>query len=136
MRAVLDTNVRLSAPISPSGAADRIYKAWRAGDFDLASCELQLAEMRRVTRRPAMRDLIKPAEAGRLINLVRHLAIMVDPLPKVSASPDPWDDFLLATARGAGADYLVTGDKGDLLALGRFGRTRIVTIRQFLNEIA
>ncbi len=136
MRVVLDTNVLLSALISPSGAAVRVYRAWRAGAFDLASCELQLAEMRRVTRRASVRDLIRPVEAGRLVNLLRHLAIIVDPLPKVTASPDPWDDFLLATACGAGADYLVTGDKGGLLALGRFGRTRIVTIRQFLNEIA
>lgn len=134
MRVVLDTNVLISALISPSGAADRICKGWRAGDFDLASCEQQLVEMRRVTRRPAMRDLIKATEAGRLVNLVRRLAIMIDPLPEVSASPDPWDNFLLATALGSRADYLVTGDKGGLLALVRFGRTRIVTVRQFLRQ--
>jgi putative PIN family toxin of toxin-antitoxin system len=135
MRVVLDTNVLISALITPTGAADRVYRAWRAGDFDLASCEHQIAEMRRVTRRPAMRDLIKPAEAGRLVNLVRHLAIMIDSLPDVDASPDPWDNFLLATALGARADYLVTGNKGGLLALARLGRTRIVTVRQFLRQL-
>jgi putative PIN family toxin of toxin-antitoxin system len=134
MRVVVDTNVLISALINPSGPADRVYRAWRAGDFDLASCELQLAELRRVTRRSMVRDLIKSSEAGRLVNLIRHLAIMVDPLPNVTASPDPWDDFLLATTLGARADYLVTGDKGGLLALGRFGRAHIVTIRQFLRE--
>lgn len=136
MRVVLDTNVLISALINPSGAADRVYRSWRAGDFDLASCEQQLAEVRRVTRRPALRDLIKPAEAGRLVNLVRHLAIMIDPLPDVDASRDPWDNFPLATALGARADYLVTGDKGGLLELGQFGRTRIVTIQQFLRRTA
>lgn len=136
MRVVLDTNVLMSALISPSGAADRIYKGWRAGNFDLVSCEQQLDEVRRVTRRPALRNLIRPAEAGRLVKLVRHLAIMVDPLPSVGASPDPWDNFLLATALKSRADYLVTCDKKDLLALVHFGRTRIVTVRQFLQETA
>lgn len=83
-----------------------------------------------------MRGLIKPAEAGRIVNLVRHLAIMIHPLPHVSASPDPWDDFILAASLGGRADYLVTGDKSGLLALIRVGRTRIVTVRQFLRETA
>jgi predicted nucleic acid-binding protein len=82
--------------------------------------------------RGGRRDWIKPAEAGRLINQIRHLAIMVDPIPRVSASPDPADDYLLAMAVSGHADYLVTGDKSDLLALERFKRTRIVTIRRFL----
>lgn len=133
MRAVLDTNVLISALISPSGAADRIYRSWRAGNFELVSCEEQLAEIRRVTRRQAVRDLIRPAEAGRLINQIRYLAITINSLPEVSASPDPWDNFVLAAALGGRADYLVTGDKSDLLALRSFGPTRIVTIRQFLD---
>jgi putative PIN family toxin of toxin-antitoxin system len=133
VRAVLDTNVLISALISPSGAADRIYRGWRAGDFELVSCEEQLAEIRRVTRRQAVRDLIRPAEAGRLINQIRYLAITINSLPEVSASPDPWDNFILAAALGGRADYLVTGDKSDLLALRSFGLTRIVTIRQFLD---
>ena len=79
-----------------------------------------------------MRHLIRPSEAGRVINQIRHLAIMMDPIPRVSASPDPSDDYLLAMAVSGRADYLVTGDKSDLLALERFKRTRIVTIRRFL----
>jgi putative PIN family toxin of toxin-antitoxin system len=135
VRTVLDTNVFISALISPSGAADRVYRAWRARDFDLVSCEEQLGEIRRVTRRPSVQALIKPAEAGLLINQVRHLAIMIDRLPDVSISRDPWDNFILAAALSGRADYLVTGDKSDLLALRRFGRTRIVTIRHFLRDI-
>jgi uncharacterized protein len=132
MRVVLDTNVLVSALISHSGAAHLVYKAWQAGEFHLISCEEQITEMRRVTRRPAVRQLIKSAEAGRVVNQIRHLAIMIDTIPQVIASPDPADDYLLAVADSGRADYLVTGDKNDLLALARFKRTRIVTIRRFL----
>jgi predicted nucleic acid-binding protein len=52
-----------------------------------------------------------------LINELRESAVGVSNLPKVSASPDPYDNYLLATAVAGGADYLITGDKVDLLAL-------------------
>lgn len=45
-------------------------------------------------------------------------------------SPDPGDDYLLAMAVTAGADYLVTGDKA-LLRLKRIARTPIVPLRRF-----
>jgi len=49
----------------------------------------------------------------------------------VERSPDPTDDFLLALSEGGKADYLVTGDKSGLLALGRHKATRIVSAREF-----
>ncbi len=50
----------------------------------------------------------------------------------MEVSPDPYDNYLLAMAAAGAADYLVTGDKRDLLALERHGGTRIVTVRTFV----
>jgi predicted nucleic acid-binding protein len=50
----------------------------------------------------------------------------------VTASPDPDDNYLLATASAGSADFLITGDKRDLLPLARFDGTKIVTVREFL----
>jgi uncharacterized protein len=52
-------------------------------------------------------------------------------LPRVERSPDPTDDFLLALSEAGNADYLVTGDKGGLLALDRHKATRIISARDF-----
>lgn len=49
------------------------------------------------------------------------------------APPDPDDDFLLAVAQVAGADYLVTDDKNDLLTLKSHGCTRITTARELVR---
>jgi putative PIN family toxin of toxin-antitoxin system len=46
---------------------------------------------------------------------------------------DAKDDFLLALAKSAKADLLVTGDE-DLLVLKKYGRTRIVTPATFVKE--
>jgi putative PIN family toxin of toxin-antitoxin system len=137
MRLVLDTNILLSALMVRGTPPDKLYEAWRHGRFQLASAEQQLEELKRVLRRPFFQDRLTASEIGRMVNDIRRLATMCDPLPDVSASPDPNDDFLLAIAQAADADYLITGDKSDLLALGSHGRTRIVSARamvQFLNR--
>ncbi|WP_342780651.1 putative toxin-antitoxin system toxin component, PIN family [Nitrospirillum amazonense] len=90
-------------------------------------------ELMRVTRYPKIRARLAPTVAGQLINDLRGIAEIVGPLPTVSASPDPFDNYLLATAVAGGADFLITGDKQDLLSLRRFEGTKILTVRDFLT---
>jgi predicted nucleic acid-binding protein len=56
-------------------------------------------------------------------------------LPLVEISRDPADNFLLSMAQAGKADFLVTGDKHDLLSVVTFERTRIVSARQMLEEV-
>ena len=57
---------------------------------------------------------------------------MVAPLPSVSISPDPFDNYLLAIASAGRANYVITGDKRDLLIFDVFDGAKIVTVRDFL----
>ena len=82
-----------------------------------------------------LRPLITAAAAGVLLNELRAHALMLSDLPHVDRSPDPADNFLLAMAQAGEADALVTGDKHDLLILGTFQRTRIITAQQFLTQL-
>ena len=50
MRVILDTNVLISALISPRGASDLLYQAWRVGHVVLVRSEAQLKEFSRVSR--------------------------------------------------------------------------------------
>ncbi len=131
MKVVLDTNILVSSLIIPASPPHRIYEAWRAATFVLVTCDEQLEEFRRVTRYDKLRAYIEPAAAGTLLNELRKIAQRIGKLPKVKRSPDSGDDYLLALAQAAAADYLVTGDRSGLLALKRHGNTRIVTARQF-----
>src|ERR1700691_472670 len=85
-------------------------------------------------KKPRVAELVKPHTAGRLVNQVKKLAEGIDPLPRVQRSPAPTDDFLLALSEGGKADYLVTGDKSGLLALGRHKATRIVSAKEFAGR--
>jgi hypothetical protein len=49
MLVVLDSNILLSALISPYGAPHKIYKAWRQHYFELATCREQVEELRRAS---------------------------------------------------------------------------------------
>jgi putative PIN family toxin of toxin-antitoxin system len=131
VRVILDTNILVAALISPSGPPAAILQAFLDERFALATCGPQLEAFRRVTREPALRKRVKRSEIGTLVNELRALAIIPKRLAAVARSRDPHDDFLLALAEAAGADYLVTGDKSGLLILRKHRRTQIGTARRF-----
>jgi len=132
MRVIVDTNILLSALINPNGLPAQLIDAWRGARFDLVTSRDQLLELGEVARRPELRRYIVPARVGRFINDLRELAEVLSRLPRVDRSRDPGDNFLLAMAEASGAEYLVTGDKRDVLVLEMHNRTRIVTTRQLL----
>ena len=68
-----------------------------------------------------------------MLNELRELAVYIEVKDKVDVSPDPADNFLFAMAQASQADYLVTGDKEDVLALGRHGKTQIITVRKLIE---
>ena len=131
MRVVLDTNILISALITPNGVGAQIMDAWNADHFTILSHDLWLSEIRSVTRRPRISARIRRIDAARLVNRLARSCERVDNIARVVRSPDPFDDFLLGLAETGHADWLVTGDKAGLLALGRHGATQIVTARAF-----
>lgn len=132
MRLVVDTNILVSALLVEGSLPAHLVALWRAGRFDLVTAAEQLDELRRVSRYPKLRERLAPPLAGRLVNELRRVATVVPSLPRVAVCADPYDNYLLAMATAGAADFLVTGDKRDLLGLERHEGTRIVTVREFL----
>lgn len=64
-----------------------------------------------------------------LMILANATVVQLDDVPPVSR--DPKDDYYLATARAAAAGFLVSEDN-DLLVLGAYEGTKIVTAEAFL----
>ncbi len=89
-------------------------------------------EFRRVSRYPKLRRYLQPAAAGTMLNEIRQLAVLMTRLPRVEASPDSADNLLLAAAQAGRAEYLVTGDKADLLKLLRFKSVRIISVAEMV----
>jgi putative PIN family toxin of toxin-antitoxin system len=133
VRLVIDTNILVSALFTGTSLPAHLIVLWRESRFDLLTSAGQLDELMRVTRYPKVRERLAPALAGRLINELREIAVTVKDLPAVTICPDPDDNYLLAMASAGAADFLVTGDKRDLLRLKLYEGTRIITVRDFLT---
>ena len=133
MRAVLDSNILLSALTSPHGAPHRIHEAWRRGRFDLVTCPTRLDEVRRASRYPKLRAILQPHRVGAMVNALAASAVP-DPPPRGHEADDPDDAWLLTLADTAEANWLVTGDRrSGLRARGRVGRARIATAAAFCD---
>lgn len=134
LRVVLDTNVIISGLISPKGPPAGILKALKAGRFILVTSQAINEEILEVMDRPRLRD--KYGLADHMFDIAFILweqAEIVAKLPTLKATKDPDDDKFLAAAVGGLAHYLVTGDIKDLLGLGEYKGTRIVSPDQFLS---
>ena len=139
MRVVLDTNVPLSALLSPHGPSDTIYRAWQKNRFELVTSAAQIDELRRASRYPKSKEVLQPHHVGTMVNNMRR-AIVLDvlpPLPEDIVLADLDDAFLVATAIAGDAHYLVTGDRhAGLLKLCRVAIATILTPHDFVQRLA
>ena len=133
MRVVLDTGILIAALITADTSPDQVYQAWRKKRFTLITSVWQLGEFRRASRYERVKKVLRPTEAGNLVNGLKRHATVLTELPNVDLSQDPQDNPVLAMAIAGEADYLVTGDRRGLLSLKRVGATRIVTAAEFLK---
>lgn len=136
MRAVLDTNVVISATLIRDGIEDRILRAWQRGAFDVVLSPQILDEMGRALSYEKFRKARWMAEE-KMVALLQSLAqesLLVPGKVRVEVSRDPEENKFLEAAIEARAQYVVTGDK-DLLDLKIYRHVRIVRPAAFLKIV-
>lgn len=140
IRAVLDTNVLVSAMVNPRGIPAEIVREIALERVVAVSSAPLLAEHRAVAGRAKILALLRRSGVAPRLFLQAFEArveLVVSPLPVVRAvAADPSDDVVLATALAGGAGWVVTGDRRHLLPLDPFHGIRIVEPAVFLAEIA
>lgn len=138
MRIVIDTNLLVSGVIS-AGLPRQLVDAAKAGEFELCTSEVLLAELLNVIARSKFAARL--AQAGltplAIVEDLRALAVVVSPTTVARVVlTDPDDDHVLAAALTGAADLIASGDKRDLLPLGSYQGIPIVTAKQALERIA
>lgn len=132
MRVVFDTNIYIATLIAPASRVARAYWAWREGRFSLLTSEAQLAELRRVSRYAKFRGIIRPTQAGAMVNTLKAKAEFVPPGKAKHLSADPDDDLILQIAIRGKADYLVSLDEEHVLSLKKAGNAPIVRPKELM----
>lgn len=133
---VIDTNVWISYLMTDTPEQYQIV--FEHPECSIYICDELIEEIREVAHRDKFRRFFTVESVDELINALETIStkIQVDSaIQSTSFLRDRDDAFLLALAAAIQADYLITGDH-DLLVLQRFGKTKIVTISQFREEIA
>jgi len=131
VRVVLDTNIVVSACLSPEGAPATIVELALLGAFIACVSPAVLGEYREVLARKKFAR--HPDRIRIVLEGIEDVAIAVAPVRTVTISPDDDDNRFLECAEAADADFLVTGNPRHFPA--RFGETRIILPRDFLREL-
>ncbi|HKI00247.1 MAG TPA: putative toxin-antitoxin system toxin component, PIN family [Candidatus Sulfotelmatobacter sp.] len=132
IRAVLDTNVRVSAMISSAGNEALLVLAINHRLVKPCFSAEILQKYSDVLLRPKFGF---PAdEVDALLALLRRRGDYLRPVPMPRASPDPGDDKFIACARAGKVGFLVTGNKRHFPE-SQLPGTRIVNAGELLEFI-
>jgi putative PIN family toxin of toxin-antitoxin system len=136
VRAVVDTNVLVSALLQPLGTPGLVLERFRRGDYRLVLTSELLAELQQVVRRPRLqhRIALDAAELTDVLDQIAERADFVQPTTYLAVCRDADDDRVLEAAVDGRADIIASGDD-DLLALDPFGEVRVVRPADFLRML-
>lgn len=137
IKAVLDTNVLISAIISSKGSPAKIISFWRKRKFTLIISREILAELESVLgyKRIIEKYHLDKKIIEKYLKLFKDFASIYKTKEKVNIiKADPSDNKFLEVAIKAAADFIVSGDN-HLLCLDNFQGVKIVTPKDFYEEI-
>jgi len=108
MKVVLDTNILISAALSPKGNPAKIIELIADNqEVQVFYCKDILAEYKEVLSRPRLN--IDHKMSIRVMDLIKKTGILIKPTPGDIPLPDESDRIFYDTARTAGA-ILITGN--------------------------
>ena len=114
MIVVLDTNLIVSALLSPRGAPAKIVDLWKEGKFDVTVSDPLLDELERALGYERIKKYFRATDFNRgiFIKYLRETAILVKPQIRIGViADDPDDDRILECAVSSGSSYIISGDQ-------------------------
>jgi uncharacterized protein len=132
LKAVFDTNIFVSALALPRGQAERAIESVIDARVNLCISKEIIHEVLGVLAQKFSKG---PEELARTAVFLSELAELVVPRKKLAVLDDEPDNRILECATTGHADVIVTGDRA-MLNLKKYQEVRIVSLRQFLDEIS
>ena len=136
-RVVVDTNVLLSAALSPRGAPAELVD-YLLAEGRLVFSQATFAELESRIWKPKFDRYLPIERRNHILLELNSSALWVDVPPAISIqsySRDVKDDALVHAALAAGVTRLVSGDD-DLICLHPLGTLHILTPRAALDEFS
>jgi uncharacterized protein len=132
LKAVFDTNIFVSALAIPGGQAERAIDLVIDARVNLCISKEIIHEVLGVLAQKFSKG---PEELSRTAMFLSELAELIISRKKLAVLDDDPDNRILECAVTGHADIIVTGDRA-MLDLKRYQEIRILSLRQFLDEIS
>lgn len=131
-RVIFDTNLWVSFLISNKlSEFDRlIYKQ----KIKLVFSKELIDEFLEVVSRSKFLKYFSNSDIQKVLTLFDEYGVIVQITSNINICRDPNDNFLLNLAVDGNANFLLTGDT-DLLVIGHIGKTKILTVKEFLKDL-
>ena len=122
---VFDASALVSAALKAGSVPERALL--RAEEVDVLALSSAFdAEIADVLSRPKFARAMSPLRRQRFLEILRSVAVWIEPTVRVTDSRDDKDNKYLELALAAGAETIVTGDQ-DLLVLDPWRGVRILS---------
>jgi len=142
IKAVIDTNVWISAFLNPTGYPAKLRQAFEQGIFEVVVSEPILQEIADVLWRPRIKDKygITEEDIDELLTLIEDRSDHVLLSGNINICRDKDDNFIIETAIKGNVRYLVSRDddikldQGVSNFLSQYG-VSVITVKNFLKLI-
>ena len=137
VRAVIDSNVHVSALLNPTSIPGEVIKAARDKQYQPVFSRFMMEELRSTLQYPKLKKCLKQSdtEIERYLTSFEMISEeIVDEPHGPAICRDPDDDVMLHVAMNAKAEFVVSGDK-DLLILDQVQFVQMLTPADFLDVI-
>ncbi len=129
LRVVLDTNIYISASLSPGGSSGRVWILARQRRFQLITSPFIVNETGKVLRRLGR---VKEQDVTQRLKDIAHIAEIIQPTTSLQVVRDPNDDPIVECAVDGKADMIVSLDN-DLLTLKAYNNIPILHVVDLLH---
>lgn len=129
-----DTNVLLSALIFPGGSPEQVIELCRTGELSHFTSPDILSEFRGVLTRKFRYGASDAEEFCERVLAFSELVYPTQRLRVVTRKDS--DNRVIECAVTANAEFIITGDRRDLLPLRSYGDVQIVTAADLLRRLA
>lgn len=131
LRVVLDTNVYISASLSPNGSSGQIWTLARQHRFQVITSPFIINETGRVLRRLGR---VEDQAILQKLKEIAHIAKLIQPTTKLEVVRDVNDNPIVECAVDSKADMIVSLDN-DLLALQVYNNIPILHVVDLLRTL-
>ncbi len=122
-KVIIDTNIWISFLIGKH--LKGLHRIIASNAIKIITCKEQLAELAEVFQKPKISKYFTTDEVNEFFKLLDDCSLIGEIESEVTICRDPKDNYLLALAKDAGANYIISSDN-DLLTLESFALAKII----------